>query len=170
MRHLSLAAALLVAACASVPPPAPIPLEGLPLSFSVSGRVSVTQPGKGDIVRLHWTHGAASDVWTVATPMGVEMARIERAEEGLVVLRPGASPMAAASFSDLTEKLLGAALDERLLVAWVHARPLGGPAGWVVTVDETQRQGERDIARRITATRGEVTVKLVVDQYREGDP
>jgi outer membrane biogenesis lipoprotein LolB len=170
MRHLSLAAALLVAGCAAMPPPAPIPLEGLPGTFSVSGRVSVTQPGHGEIVRLHWSHATATDVWTVATPMGVEVARIERDGEGLVVHRPGASPMAAASFSDLTEKLLGAALDERLLVAWVHARPLAGPAGWQVSVDETQSSGSREVARRITAVRGEVTVKLVVDQYREGAP
>ena len=86
MRHLSLAAALLVAGCAAMPPPAPIPLEGLPGTFSVSGRVSVTQPGHGEIVRLHWSHATATDVWTVATPMGVEVARIERDSEGLVVL------------------------------------------------------------------------------------
>jgi len=33
-------------------------------------------------------------------------------------------------------------------------------------VEETQRAGAVDIARRITASRGDVSVRLVVDEYR----
>jgi hypothetical protein len=36
-----------------------------------------------------------------------------------------------------------------------------------VSVEEVQQSGAREVARRITASRGEVTVKLVVDAYRE---
>lgn len=165
MTRLSLAAALLVAACATVPPE-PVPLDGLPAAFEMAGRLSVAQGGRGEILRLRWTHAPEADGWVLATPVGTEVARIERTAAGLTVLRPGEEPVSAASFSDLTESLLGAALDERLLVAWLHGRPLAGPAGWAVTIDESRTVGDQPLARRITATRGDTVVKLVVDNYR----
>ena len=102
----------------------------------------------------------------LATPVGTELARIERGSEGLVVHRPGVAPLAAASFSELTEHLLGTALDERLLVAWLHRRPVSGPEGWNVSIDESQLLGGHEIARRVTASRGDTVVKLVVDDYQ----
>ncbi len=102
----------------------------------------------------------------LATPFGTEVARIERASDGLTVHRPGETPITATSFAELTDNLLGAPLDERLLVAWLHGRPFAGPEGWAVSIDESQRVGARDVARRITASRGDTVVKLVVDDYR----
>ncbi len=166
MTRSSLLAALLVAACAAVPPA--IPLEGLPAAFEMRGRLSVAQAGHGEILRIRWSRGPWADTWVLASPIGTEVARIERRPDGLVVLRPDAPPMAAASFAELTENLLGAALDDRLLVAWLHARPAPGPEGWAVSIDEGQRIGDRDLARRVTASRGEVVLKLVVDEYRPG--
>jgi outer membrane lipoprotein LolB len=165
--RLALLAALLVASCAAVPP-ALIPLDGLPAAFEMGGRISVAQSGRGEILRLRWSHGPQADTWVLATPVGTEVARIERRPEGLVAYRPGAAPVSATSFADFTQDLLGASLDERLLVAWLHGRPLPGPGGWVVSIDEAQRIGDRDLARRITASQGEVVVKLVVDEYRPG--
>lgn len=164
-RFAPLAAALLVAACAAVPP-APIPLDGLPEAFAMGGRMSVAQGGQGEILRLRWTHAPAGDLWVLATPVGTEVARIERDAAGLTVHRPGQAPVTAASFAELSQNLLGAALDERLLVAWLHGRPLGGPEGWSVTIDGAQRLGSTEVARRITATRDDIVVKLVVDDYR----
>lgn len=74
--------------------------------------------------------------------------------------------MSATSFAELTENLLGAALDERLLISWLHGRALAGPEGWAVTIDESQRFGATEVARRVTASRGDTVLKLVVDDYR----
>ncbi len=163
-RIFSLGAALLATACATLPAPV-IPLDGLPEAFTMSGRIAVRHGAQGEMARLRWERGSRSDVWVLATPVGTELARIERSPEGLVVHRPGAAPLAAASFSELTENLLGAALDERLLVAWLHRRPATGPEGWEVAIDESQRLGGHEVARRITASRGDTVVKLVVDAY-----
>ena len=164
-RYASLAAALLLAACASAPP-APVPLDGLPEAFEMAGRLSVAVSGRGEILRIRWRHSPRDDAWVLATPVGTEVARIERSGEGLTILRPGEAPATAASFADLTRDLLGAALDERALVAWLHGRPVAGPGGWSVAIDEAQRVGETDLARRITASRDATVVKLVVDDYR----
>jgi len=47
---------------------------------------------------------------------------------------------------------------------------LNAPGGWNVALEETQRAGTVDIARRITASRGDVSVRLVVDEYRALGP
>ena len=43
-------------------------------------------------------------------------------------------------------------------------------AEWSVTVEESGKAGTVDISRRLTARRGDVTVRLVVDEYRSLDP
>jgi len=54
-----------------------------------------------------------------------------------------------------------------MLAGWLHgASTMGAPEGWKVSLDETQRAGSVDIAKRITASRGDVVVKFVVDEYR----
>lgn len=167
MTRLAPLAALLLAACAAVPT-APIPLDGLPSAFEMTGRLSVARGGQGEILRLRWRHAPTSAAWVLATPVGTEVARIEREGTALTVNRPGAAPISASSFAELTENLLGAALDERLLVAWLHGRPLPGPGDWAVTIDESQQIGGRALARRITAAQGDTVVKMVVDDYRAG--
>ena len=164
-RLATMAALSLVAAC-TVLPPAPIPLDGLPAAFEMGGRMSVSRSGQGEIFRIRWTHSPAAAEWVLATPVGTEIARIERSAGGLTVYRPGSAPVSAASFGDLTENLLGAALDERLLIAWLHGRPAAGPEGWAVTIDESQRLGASEVARLITAAHADTVVKLVVDDYR----
>ena len=165
MRHLAaLAVALAATACATVPPPA-IPLDGLPEAFDMAGRMAVTSDGRGEIFRVRWSRSPQSEFWVVSSPVGTELARIERTVDGMRVLRPGSEAVEAASFADLTEAVLGAALDERLLVAWLHARPAAGPEGWTVAIDEARVVGDARVARRITATRDGVGVKLVVDDY-----
>lgn len=157
-----LAAMLLLGACAAIVPP-PIPLDGLPSAFRMAGRLSVAHESQGEIFRLRWDRSAGSDAWTILTPVGNEVARIERSADGVRVFRPGASPLAASSLSEVTRALLGVELDERLLVAWLHGRALGGPAGWQVqTEPASDRPG---VSRRVVATNGATTLRLVVDDY-----
>jgi outer membrane lipoprotein LolB len=164
-RLLALGLSLFLAACASLPAPV-VSLAGIPSRFEMSGRLSVRQGSTGEIARLRWERSPQTDLWVLTSPFGTELARIERGTAGLLVQRPGEVPLEAASFSELTEYLLGAAIDERLLVAWLHRRPVPGPEGWQVEIDESQTLGGQTIARRLTATQGDTVVKLVVDDYR----
>ena len=133
----------------------------------MAGRISVTQAGRGDIARLRWTHRPESDLWALASPVGTELARIERGPQGYVAMRAGETPVTVLDFATLTQSILGVALDERALAAWLHGRTGGGhSAGWTVSLDERQDVEGNEIARRLTAVRDEVTVKLVVDSYR----
>ena len=134
----------------------------------MSGRLSIRQSDRSDIARLRWTRRPGSDQWVFASPIGNEVARIESGSGGARLTRAGAGSEEAASFEALTERVLGIALDPAQLSAWLHGESRSGglPAEWKVTVDETQPAGAITLARRVTATRGDVVLKLVVDEYR----
>ncbi|HXF80281.1 MAG TPA: outer membrane lipoprotein LolB [Usitatibacter sp.] len=156
----------LLASCATTPP-APLPeLSQVPASFEVVGRLSVRTPERADIAKLRWTRKDATDVWVISSPIGNEVARLESGPRGTHLERAGQPTMSATSFAELTENILGVPLDPDRVAAWLHGKALHDAAGdWKVSVDETQQAGAVELARRITATRGDVVVRLVVDEY-----
>lgn len=160
------ALALLLGGCAVVPTPLP-QLDSVPAAFELTGRLAVRQGDRSEIARLRWTHRPAGDLWVVASPLGNEVARIESDALGARLSQAGGDSRTAASFAALTQSLLGVALEPALLAAWVHGgEPAGTPSGWNLVIDEKQPAGAIEIARRISASRGDVVVRLVVDEYR----
>jgi outer membrane lipoprotein LolB len=138
----------------------------VPPSFEMSGRLAVRQGERSEIARLRWTHRPTGDLWVIASPLGNEVARIESSAAG-ATLSQGGEPVSAPSFAALTERILGVPLDPAALAAWLHGETASAvPGGWNVTIEETQPAGAIALARRISATRGDVVVRLVVDDYR----
>lgn len=162
-------AALLLGACAALTAPQPLPqLESVPAAFEMSGRLAVRQGDRSEIARLRWTRKRDSDVWIIASPLGNEVARIESTPAGarLVQAGVGGGTVEAPSFEDLTQRLLGVALDPALLAAWLHGRPPKGPQAWTFVLEETQQAGAVTLAKRLSASRGDVVVRLAVDSYQ----
>ena len=151
-----------------MPAPQPLPrLSSVPAAFEASGRLAVRQGDRSDIAKLRWTRHRDSDLWVISSPLGNEVARLESGARGATLTRAGAPSEAADSFQGLTEKLLGVRLDPDAIARWLHGdTPAAAPGDWKVTIDETQRAGSVDLAKRITAIRGNVVVRLVVDEYR----
>lgn len=168
MRAVLMAAGLLLSSCAITPEATRLPdLQAVPASFEMSGRLAVRQGQRSDIAKLRWTHAGAHDEWIISSPIGNEVARIDADANEAVLRRAGSDSESAPDFSALTERILGVALDPATLAAWLHgAGDTLTKEGWSVTLDEKQRAGQVDIARRITASRGDVSVRLVVDEYR----
>jgi outer membrane biogenesis lipoprotein LolB len=134
----------------------------------MSARISIRQAERSDIARLRWVRHRGSDQWVFASPLGNEVARIESDAHGAKLVRADGPSEEAPSFEELTRRLLGIPLDPAELTAWLHGRPAPGnvPAQWKVTIDESQPAGAVDLARRLTAQRGDIVVKLVIDEYR----
>jgi outer membrane biogenesis lipoprotein LolB len=132
----------------------------------VSGRIAIRQGDRSDIAKLRWTRSRGADVWIVSSPLGNEVARIESSGRGATLARAGADSESAESFQSLTERLFGVALSPDEIAGWLHGREPRAAAGWKVTIDETQAAGAVTLARRLTAQRGDVVVKLVVDDYQ----
>ena len=167
LRAATCLAALFIAACASVPAPAPLPrLAAVPADFEVSGRLAVRQGDRSDIAKLRWTRKGLNDSWIIASLLGNEVARLESGANGATLVRAGGASESAESFRALTERVLGVPLDPDEMAGWLHGVPASGAGGWQVSVDQTQRAGNVDLAKRITATRGDMVVRLIVDEYR----
>ena len=166
-RFAAAALGLALSACALTPATTPLPqLASVPPAFEMSGRVAIRQGERNEIARLRWTHKPASDVWVIASPLGNEVARIASDASG-ATLEQGGEARRAESFGALTEALLGVPLEPARLAAWLHAREdVVAPADWSVRLEERQAAGAVTIARRLTATRGDVSVRVVVDDYR----
>ena len=148
-------------------PPAPAPqLGSVPAAFEMSARISIRQADRSDIAKLRWTHRADRDAWVIASPLGNEVARIESDGSGARLLQAGGPTRQAASFEALAEETLGVPLDPAMLAAWLHGNLRDTPANWRVTIDEREQAGSVQLARRITAQRGDVVVRLVVDDYQ----
>lgn len=138
----------------------------MPAAFEVSGRLAVRQGERSDIAKLRWTRHRDSDLWVISSPLGNEVARLESGAGGSTLTRAGAASESAGSFQALTERLLGVPLDPDAMAGWLHGNtPALTPGDWKVSIDETQRAGRVDLARRLSATRGDVVVKLVIDEY-----
>ena len=167
-RAAALALAALAAACAVAPvPERPLPrLSAVPSAFEMSGRIAVRQGDRSEIARLRWTHKPDSDRWVIASPLGNELARIESGPGGATLERAGAGAEQAASFAELCERILGVALDPPTLVGWLHGSGPAASGDWSVSVEESSKAGSIDIARRLSARRADVTLRLVVDEYR----
>ena len=167
-RAAILALVALLAACAVAPESRqPLPeLQGVPPAFEMSGRLALRQGDRSEIARLRWTHRSGTDTWVFASPLGNEVARMESGPSGARLDRGGGQVEDAPSFAELSERMLGVALDPKLLVGWLHGTGPRESGEWRVTVEESQQAGDLQIARRLSATRGEVTVRLVVDEYR----
>jgi outer membrane biogenesis lipoprotein LolB len=157
---------LLLGACATAPRQALPELASVPSSFEMTGRISIRQGDRSDIAKLRWTRTPGSDVWVISSPLGNDVARIESTPQG-ATLYQGGGTVEAPDFPALTERILGVGLDPDLLAAWLHGNaPVGARADWKFSIDETQKAGSVDLARRITATRGDTVVRLVVDGYQ----
>jgi outer membrane biogenesis lipoprotein LolB len=160
-------AALFIGACAIVPSIAPLPqLATVPTDFEVSGRLAVRQGDRSDIAKLRWTRKGTLDSWVISSPLGNEVARLDSDASGATLTRAGARAESARTFQALTERLLGVPLDPGEMASWIHGAPPSPSGDWKVSIDQVQRAGNVDLARRITATRGDVVVRLIVDEYR----
>jgi len=171
-RAAAAALALLLGACATVPSSTPLPqLAGVPAAFEMAGRLALRQGQRSEIAKLRWTHRPGSDVWVIASPLGNEVARIEAGGGRATLRQAGGESAEASSFAELTERLLGVALEPATLAAWLHgSTPAEGAGEWRVTLEDKQPAGAIEIARRMSAERGDVVVRLVVDEYRALEP
>jgi outer membrane biogenesis lipoprotein LolB len=161
--------ALMLGACALAPHrQTPLPdLAGIPAAFEMSGRLALRQGDRSEIARLRWTHRPEGDLWIIASPLGNEVARIESGTSGATLTQAGGGGVQADTFADLTERVLGVPLAPETLARWLHGESgLASQSDWNITIEERQKAGAIDIARRMSATRGDVTVRLVVDDYR----
>ena len=180
--------ALALGGCAAAPvlPTTEAPAATAVLAFTLAGRIAVKHGDQGFSGGVRWAHGDAGDEISLTSPLGQTVARITGTREGYQLITSEGKLFTAPDAEALTRGTLGWALPVRGLVHWLRARN-DPERNAVIDIDgegrvERVRQDGGDIAyaryrsfdgRRhpglITLRRGEVEIKLVIDDWQAAE-
>jgi outer membrane lipoprotein LolB len=181
--------ALCLAACAQFPAttggpqPTEQPTEqpivlGPPLeAFIATGRIALRQEKRSDHLRFRWQHTAIGDTVLFMSPLGSGVAEITHDADSVRLTRPDQPPVVADSLPELAQHVFGVPLPLDALADWLRgARPeLSGVVdGWRIEISDTspfhQRSPKADsrLLRVATISRGDVELKLIVDDWDAG--
>lgn len=144
--------------------------------FTLRGRISVRVNDKLESGQILWTRLGTEERIELFTPFGNQVAELVKPRDGRVTLRRGHEIDTAASMEDLTRALLGVSLDLDAMARWTQGvglvdgvaaerKFLNGDA-WQVTADRLQPRGGHQFASRVSAIRGDIVVRLVIDEWR----
>jgi outer membrane lipoprotein LolB len=185
---ITLAGALL-AGCAVQPPPVEgpglRPDPALMRQWMASGRIAVAGAGEGGSGAFVWHQEGATSRLDVRGPLGVGALQIVATPDTLSMTDgSGREVPAAAVRSELAQRI-GADVPWSSLGYWMLGLPApGAPAsvsdapaapwrvieqeGWRVSYEAYVRSAEYSLPQRLTATRGGVRVKLLIDLWTPG--
>jgi outer membrane lipoprotein LolB len=170
-----LALAALLAACAALPEPSPLPPGG----FDLAGRVAIRHPKDTASGQIFWRHSEDADELLITSTLGQGIARINR-ERGEYRLVTGDNRLYRASDAEsLTEQALGWRLPLAGLPDWVRGQASPGrPAetrrsasgvlelrqdGWRIAYEEF-REGR---PFRLHLSRDDLEIRLIVDRWTD---
>ena len=167
---LACLATLLLAACAEMQEvPDATQILGPPLQrFAAEGRISLRQGDRRDHLRFRWEHAPQSDAVLLMSPLGQGVAELVRDASGARLMQANQAAVIADSLPQLTQRVFGAPLPLDAMADWLRgARPgLSGEVdGWRVVIKDTSvfRQGR--LLRVMEASREDVELKLIVDDW-----
>ncbi len=151
-------------------------------AFTLGGRLSIRQGDHNDVVRIAWQHAPSREHIALSTPLGGQVLALD-VLPGLARLQlPDRAPIEAADDQALMQSVLGYALPVRGLAGWVsgqvdaqyvtHADGDGeartvqfSSAGWQGTLQRWRRVGQSDLPGLVAVQRGDLSLRLVVDQW-----
>lgn len=156
---------LLLAGCATLPPPARPAAETI-VAFAFSGRLAVRQGEARHHMKIDWRHDAARDEILLATPLGQGVAEIVRDAAGARLLLADKRAFAAADWGTLGEQVFGFRLPLSATARWL----LGAPAeaeGWRMRVIERESGSPGALPAVIEFERDDIHVRLKIDEWSE---
>ncbi len=177
---LFVAGATSLAGCASAPEvpvdsPAELSRYVVAPYFELKGRISVRVSDKIDSGQLTWTRDAAEERIGLYSPLGSQLAEVvQRKGEAARMQRDG-EVAEAVSIDELAGRLLGVSLATQRVASWVQGvglaegqmveQTLVNGERWMVTAERFQNAAPHRFVGRLSAVRGEITVRLVIDEW-----
>lgn len=107
--------------CGSLPPA--VPLKAPDAGFALEGRISVVYGSENLSGKIGWIHAPGSDQINLASPLGTQVARLQRDAGGVTLTDSERNVHRAADAETLTAQRLGWRLPLAGLTDWVRARP-----------------------------------------------
>ena len=145
--------------------------------FVLNGRISVRVNDKLDSGQIRWNRGPDEERIGLFSPLGTQVAElISDKRAHLATLLQNKETLTAASVGELTQSLLGVALDLGRMAEWTQGlglteneitdATLANGEIWHVTAERFQVSGNYRFASRVTAVRGDIVVRLVIDEWK----
>lgn len=136
-RVLAVSMSIALSGCATLPSPPTQPvasssaqqrtsrLQQTP-AFSLEAKLAVQYAGKGYTARLEWQHDAQADQMRIYSPLGQQVALIQRSAQAVTLTDQNGQQHTAADVAGLTERLLGWRLPLSGLSQWILGIPHAG--------------------------------------------
>ncbi len=192
---LLLCLALCLAACSTVPstPPSPTPagqarhLQHLASlsriqQFTLKGRLAVQTDGKGYSASVLWQHGADLDDIRLYSPLGSQLARIQKTPSGMQLEDAQGRVTVGKDAESLTLSVLGWRLPLAGLADWALGRPANGAnanltwdeagqtvslneADWAMDYQQYRATGQYVLPHKLAFKNPRVQLKLIVENW-----
>jgi outer membrane biogenesis lipoprotein LolB len=151
------------------------PTIGAAQSFMLKGRLSVRVGQRLETGQITWARASHEEKLEIFTPFGSQVAEIVKTGSR-VIMRKGEEIVGADSIAALTAELLGVPLDLDVIAAWTQGAglvdgemrevALANGDVWQVTAERFQIRSPYRFASRLSAVRGDIVVRLVIDQWQ----
>jgi outer membrane biogenesis lipoprotein LolB len=177
--------------CASLPnepadsarPTATVTTPKVAVNFSLSGRISVRIDDRLDSAKIVWERNQNEERLKFFTPFGSQLAEVSRFKGGRTTMIQGSETTAAESIAELTQALLGVALETDEVARWVQGDGLtenvpfdfasADGTVWRVTAEKfesapstNESKDHHRFVSRLTATKGATRVRFVIDEWK----
>ena len=193
--YLTLCLLATLAACSSLPSKAPI-VTPASLSlhqqhlaslsriqqFELKGRLGVQADGKGYSASLVWQHNADHDDIRIYSPLGGQLARIQKTADGIRLEDAQGQVSVGKDAESLTQALLGWRLPLSGLADWVLGRPLNAgmatltwdeaghtlslnEADWAIVYQQYQASQPAFLPHKLSLKNERVQLKLIVEKW-----
>lgn len=183
-------AALLISAC-TITPPRPVANEEVHRqhlaslqtlqAFDLKGRIGVQTQKQGFSGGFTWNHQPAADQVALFSPLGSQVATIEKDATGVTLLTSDQKILRAQDAETLTEQNLGWRLPMQGLHDWALGRPTTAAHeaiwddqgrltrlkqdGWDIEYSQYQRVGKYDLPHKIYMKSLQLNLKLIVERW-----
>jgi outer membrane lipoprotein LolB len=184
-----------LAACSSLPTQAPIATPAsLSLhqqhlaslsriqQFELKGRLGVQADGKGYSASLIWQHNAEQDDIRIYSPLGGQLARIQKTADGIRLEDAQGQVSVGKDAESLTQTLLGWRLPLGGLADWVLGRPANSAmasltwdedgqtlslneADWAIGYQQYQASPTVFLPHKLSLKNARVQLKLIVEKW-----
>lgn len=151
--------------------------------FSLQGRIGIQTNPKGFSGSLIWQHGNNHDEIALFSPLGSQVASINRSPAQITLLDSSGKSYQAADAENLTQEVLGWRLPLKGLSDWTLGRPSASAIeysawnaqgqltqlkqdGWTIEFDNYQPQGGYMLPGKIYLKSTQLNLKLLVEKWQ----
>ena len=150
--------------------------------FELKGRLGVQADGKGYSASLIWLHNAEQDDIRIYSPLGGQLARIQKTADGISLEDAQGQVSVGKDAESLTQTLLGWRLPLTGLADWVLGRPVNAAmasitwdeaghtlglneADWVIAYQQYQASPDSFLPHKLSLKNARVQLKLIVEKW-----